>query len=61
MGVSETELMSVLAEHLFSRLSLSDTYTMDHFAKYKDISLCKCGSCKPESLAANFDDTSIGK
>ncbi|XP_048744818.2 uncharacterized protein LOC125657928 isoform X2 [Ostrea edulis] len=58
--VSETELMIILAEHFFSRLSLSNTYSMDHFAKYKGNLLCKCGSCKPESLAANFDDTSIG-
>ncbi|XP_061185337.1 uncharacterized protein LOC133193418 [Saccostrea echinata] len=58
--LSKTELMIVLAEHFFSKLSLSDTYTMDHSAKYKGISLCKCGSCKPEFVSSCFGDTSVG-
>ncbi|XP_062576069.1 uncharacterized protein LOC134237946 [Saccostrea cucullata] len=58
--LSKTGLMTVLAEHFFRKLSLSDLYTMDNSAKYKGLSLCKCGSCKPEYLSSCFGDTSVG-
>lgn len=54
--------MVVLAEHFFRKLSLSDTYTIDNdSANYKNIYVCKCGSCKLGRLSSCFDDTSIGE
>lgn len=52
--------MAVLADHLFCKLSLSDTCTIDQSAKYKGTQLCQCGSSKPVHASSGLGDTSIG-
>lgn len=63
VDVSKTESMVVLAEYLFFKLSLSDTYTIDQSAKYmyKETLLCHCGFCKPNHASSGLGDTSIGE
>ena len=58
--VTETQLTTLMANHLFGKLSTSSRYVMDSYCvgKKKDNCLCGKKDCK---LTGTYGDTSIGK
>lgn len=63
VDVSKTESMFVLAEYLFFKLSLSNTYAIDQSASTctKGTLLCQCRFCRPNPASFGLGDTSIGE